>query len=204
DASFGWRPVWEGMTLSAMDQYRQLWDESLDGGLPIVFNCMNNFCGMGGQPMGETMAVECIARIGAGVNPEQMHAERVNGYDPLPVIDAFRRKKRLLLEGRGPVLLDTVTYRISGHSPSDASSYRSKEEIERWQQADSIRAFRAKLIESGIVGESALEAARASIEETIFEMFRLATDLEASPRVGPGSELVSSVMFSNGRVEKFD
>ncbi len=53
-----------------------------------------------------------------------MHAERVNGYDPLPVIDAFRRKRQVLLEGRGPVLLDTVTYRISGHSPSDASSYR--------------------------------------------------------------------------------
>jgi 2-oxoisovalerate dehydrogenase E1 component len=35
-------------------------------------------------------------------------------------------------------------------------------------------------------------------------MFRLATDLEASPRVGAGSELVSSVMFSNRKVEKFD
>ncbi|MGH9673341.1 MAG: thiamine pyrophosphate-dependent dehydrogenase E1 component subunit alpha, partial [Bryobacteraceae bacterium] len=140
DASFGCGPVWEGITFSAMDQYRKLWDESLGGGLPIIFNCMNNFYGMGGQPLGETMGVEFIARVGAGVNPDQMHAERVNGYDPLPVIDAFRRKRKLLLEGHGPVLLDTVTYRISGHSPSDASSYRSREEIERWQQADSIRA----------------------------------------------------------------
>ena len=147
DASFGCGPVWEGITFSAMDQYRKLWDESLGGGLPIIFNCMNNFYGMGGQPFGETMGVQFIARIGAGVNPDQMHAERVNGYDPLPVIDAFRRKKQVLREGRGPVLLDTVTYRISGHSPSDASSYRSKEEIERWQQADSIRAFRDKLLE---------------------------------------------------------
>ena len=96
------------------------------------------------------MGVQFIARIGAGVNPDQMHAERVNGYDPLPVIDAFRRKTQVLREGRGPVLLDTVTYRISGHSPSDASSYRSKEEIERWQQADSIRAFRKRLIENFI------------------------------------------------------
>ena len=71
-----------------------------------------------------------------------MHAERVNGYDPCSVIDAFRRKKQIIAEGRGPVLLDTVTYRISGHSPSDASSYRSKEEIEKWQQADSLLAFR--------------------------------------------------------------
>src|SRR5438552_3395013 len=192
------------MTLSAMDQYRKLWDESLGGGLPILFNCMNNFYGMGGQPFGETMAVEFIARIGAGVNPEQMHAERVNGYDPLPVIDAFRRKKQVIAEGRGPVLLDTVTYRISGHSPSDASSYRSKEEIERWQQADSIRAFRGKLLENAVASEAELDSARAEVEGTVFEMFRLAADLEASPRVTLDSELVGSVMFSNRRVEKFD
>ena len=204
DASFGCGPVWEGITFSAMDQYRKLWDASLGGGLPIVFNCMNNFYGMGGQPLGETMGVEFIARIGAGVNPEQMHAERVNGYDPLPVIDAFRRKKQVLLEGRGPVLLDTVTYRISGHSPSDASSYRSKEEIERWKQADSIRAFQHKLIEGKAVSEDALESARAHIQATVFDMFKLAADLEASPRVGPRSELVGEVMFSNRRVERSD
>ncbi|MGD0497878.1 MAG: thiamine pyrophosphate-dependent enzyme [Bryobacteraceae bacterium] len=204
DASFGCGPVWEGITFSAMDQYRKLWDQSLGGGLPIVFNCMNNFYGMGGQPLGETMGVQFIARVGAGVNPDQMHAERVNGYDPLPVIDAFRRKKQTLREGRGPVLLDTITYRISGHSPSDASSYRSKEEIELWQRADSIHAFRDKLIASGAFGAEALDAARAGVQETVFEMFRLAADLEASPRVGAGSELVGSVMFSNRRVERFD
>src|SRR5262245_35158934 len=204
DASFGCGPVWEGITFSAMDQYRQLWDASLGGGLPIVFNCMNNFYGMGGQPVGETMAVEFIARVGAGVNPEQMHAERVNGYDPLPVIDAFRRKKQILLEGRGPVLLDTVTYRISGHSPSDASSYRSKEEIERWRQADSIRAFREKLMTKAKVSEAALDAARAEIESTLFDMFRLAIDLDTSPRATLDSEVVEGVMFSNRRVERFD
>ena len=204
DASFGCGPVWEGITFSAMDQYRTLWDKALGGGLPIIFNCMNNFYGMGGQPLGETMGVQFIARIGAGVNQEQMHAERVNGYDPLPVIDAFRRKKQLLAEGKGPVLLDTVTYRISGHSPSDASSYRSKEEIERWQEADSIRAFRGKLTATKAATEDQLDSAKAYVEALVFDMFQLAIDLEASPRVGPDSELVGSVMFSNRRVEKFD
>jgi 2-oxoisovalerate dehydrogenase E1 component len=204
DASFGCGPVWEGITFSAMDQYRQLWDESLGGGLPIIFNCMNNFYGMGGQPFGETMGVQFIARVGAGVNPEQMHAERINGYDPMPVIDAFRRKKQLLAEGRGPVLLDTVTYRFSGHSPSDASSYRSKEEIERWQQADSIPAFRNKLIEQSVFTGAELDAARAEVESAIFEMFQLAADLEASPRVTLDSELPGEVMFSNRKVERFD
>ena len=143
---------------------------------------MNNFYGMGGQPFGETMGMQFIARIGAGVNPEQMHAERVNGYDPLPVIDAFRRKKQILREGRGPVLLDTVTYRISGHSPSDASSYRSKEEIERWQQADSIRAFRTQADRQRRRRPKTRSTRRAAeIEATIFDMFQLADRSRGQP-----------------------
>ncbi len=108
--------------------------ENIKGGLPLIFNFMNNLYGMGGQTCGETMGYGILARIGAGVNPEMMHAERVDGYNPLAVIDAFKRKKKIIEEKKGPVLLDTLTYRISGHSPSDASSYRSKEEIEAWQK----------------------------------------------------------------------
>ena len=204
DASFSCGPVWEGITFSAMDQYTKLWDQSLGGGLPILFNCMNNFYGMGGQPNGETTGMQFLARLGAGVNPEQMHAERVNGYDPLSVIDAFRRKKQILAEGRGPVLLDTITYRISGHSPSDASSYRSKEEIEQWQKADSIVAFRKRLVDAHILTERELDGARESIEGVVFDMFKLAVDYERSPRITIESDLVERVMFSNTRVEKFD
>ena len=204
DASFGCGPVWEGITFATMDQYRKLWDQALGGGLPIIFNCMDNFYGMGGQPDGETMACEFIARIGAGVNPEAMHAERVNGYDPLAVIDAFQRKKEILLQGRGPVLLDTITYRFSGHSPSDASSYRSKEELEHWEAADSIGSYRQRLEEAGAVSAGALDQARRDVQETVFAMFQLAADLEASPRLQLDSELIGELMFSNRHVESFD
>ena len=102
DAAFGCGPTWEAMTFAAMDQYRKLWDPGLGGGLPIIFNSMDNFYGMGGQTSGETMGCGLIARVGAGVNPEQMHAERVNGYDPLAVIDAFRRKRTCDRRRAGP------------------------------------------------------------------------------------------------------
>jgi 2-oxoisovalerate dehydrogenase E1 component len=202
DASFACGPVWEGITFSAMDQYRTLWDPSLGGGLPILFHCMNNFYGMGGQPFGETMGMQFIARIGAGVNPDQMHAERVNGYNPLAVIDAFRRKKKVLEEGQGPALLDTVTYRFSGHSPSDASSYRSKEELEDWKKVDSIPAFRSRLAEAGVLSESDLDKAREAMEASVFESFQLASDLAVSPRVAMDSEMIAGLMFSNKKVEK--
>ena len=52
-------------------------------------NFVNNFYGMGGQPVGETMGFKVLARMGAGLIPDQMHAERVDGYNPLAVIDAI-------------------------------------------------------------------------------------------------------------------
>jgi 2-oxoisovalerate dehydrogenase E1 component len=204
DASFGCGPVWEGLTFASMDQYTTLWDKELGGGLPILFNCMNNQYGMGGQPLGETMGCRFIARIGAAVNPEQLHAERVNGYDPLALIDAFRRKITLLTEGKGPALLDTVTYRVSGHSPSDASSYRTRDEIEQWQKADPILSFKDRLLGAGVFPEGALDEARAGIESVVLQMFRLAIDPQAAPRIAIDSDLVGRVMFSNGSLERCD
>lgn len=94
------------------------------------------------------MGYQMPARIGAALNPMQMHAERVDGYNPLAVIDAYKRKKDVAKKD-GPVLLEIVTYRISGHSPSDSSSYRTKEEIALWEAEDSIREYGRQLMEAG-------------------------------------------------------
>ena len=204
DASLGCGPVWEGLWFASMDQYRKLWDQALGGGLPILFNCFNNQYGMGGQTRGETMAYELLARVGAGINPEQLHAERVNGYNPLAVIDAMKRKKAILEKGEGPVLLDVVTYRVSGHSPSDASSYRSKEEMDRFIEADAIPNFARNLAASGIAKDAELEALKAQMGGIIFDMFKKAIDLEISPRLPVSSEVIGGLMFSNQKAEKLD
>jgi 2-oxoisovalerate dehydrogenase E1 component len=202
DASMGCGPVWEAMCLASMDQYRTLWAKDVGGAPPILYNFFNNFYGMGGQTDGETMGYKVLARVGAGVNPENMHSERVDGYNPLAVAEAVARKKKILLEGRGPVFLDTITYRVSGHSPSDASSYRSKEEVELWQNADPLERYAAYLVENKAVSKSELESARAAIVERLTTVVRLATNEAECPRVD--GAFIESVMLSNGKVEKFD
>jgi len=194
DASMGCGPVWEAMGFASMDQFRNLWPEQDGGNPPVLFNFFNNFYGMGGQTSGETMGYDVLARVGAGVNPEAMHAERVDGYNPLAVADAVRRKKELLLAGRGPVLLDTITYRISGHSPSDASSYRSKEEIEMWEAADSITAYAKQLVAKKVLSASDVKTIWASVDAKLTEVLRLATDEESCPRAT--SQFIESVTFS--------
>jgi 2-oxoisovalerate dehydrogenase E1 component len=202
DASMGCGPVWEAMSMAAMDQYRKIWPEAVGGAPPILFNIFNNFYGMGGQTNGETMGYEMVARIGAGVNPENMHAERVDGYDPLAVADAVLRKKEILAAGKGPVLLDVITYRVSGHSPSDASSYRTPEEVKLWQDVDPIDSYGAWLVENGVTTKDALATRRAALVEKLAAVAKLSVDDAASPRAT--GAFIESVMLSNGRVERFD
>jgi 2-oxoisovalerate dehydrogenase E1 component len=206
DASMACGPVWEGISFATMDQYTKLWEEAYRGGLPLLLNCMNNQYGMGGQTCGETMGYGIVARIGAGVNSDMMHAERVDGYNPLAVIDAFKRKKQILLAKKGPVLLDTLTYRFSGHSPSDASSYRSKEEIEAWQQVDSIIQYGNELAGAGILQSAALEEMKQNITGEITGILRLVIDDSISPRLNLKSnpDAIGDLMFSNGSVDALD
>ncbi|HYW82508.1 MAG TPA: thiamine pyrophosphate-dependent enzyme [Spirochaetia bacterium] len=204
DGSSSCGPVWEAMMVAAMDQYRTLWPKDVGGAPPVLFNFFNNFYGMGGQTMGETMGFKVLARIGAGVNPEQMHAERVDGYNPLAVADAIERKKKILLEGRGPVLLDVVTYRYSGHSPSDASSYRTKEEVALWQDVDCIKSFGEYLVAGKIAKAGELEAIQKDSLERLRRITDLAVSLEVSPRIKVAPDAIGDMMFSNGNMEKME
>lgn len=152
------------------------------------------------------MGYGIAARIGAGLNEDQMHAERVDGYNPLAVIDAYRRKRKILEEKRGPVLLDVLTYRYSGHSPSDASSYRSKEEVEAWEKVDSINWFGKELVREGVAETSQLEQIRSEIEELITSTLKLAIDDEVSPHMDLKSmpNLIGDMMFSNESLDRME
>ena len=206
DGALGCGPVYEAMNFAAMDQYRMLWDEAHKGGLPIVFNIFNNSYGMGGQTSGETMAYGYVARLGAGITENQMHTERVDGMNPLAVIDAYKRKKELIAKGEGPIFMDVITYRISGHSPSDSSSYRSKEEIEAWTQADSIIEFKKQLLEAKVATKKELETIEAQSKEDILSAVKLVRDDEISPRMDldQNPNLIADMMFSNSSVPSMD
>lgn len=206
DASLGCGPVWEGLCFAAMDQFKKLWEGEYKGGLPLIINFFNNQYGMGGQTCGETMGYDMLARVGAGINPEQMHAERIDGYNPLAVIDAMKRKKKILEEKDGPVLLDTLTYRFTGHSPSDASSYRTREEIEAWMKHDSLLSYRNSLVQAKVASDDSFDAILEDVKELVTKACRLATDDGLSPRMNLVSSPASieSLMFSNQRIEKME
>ena len=204
DASSACGPVWEGLCFATMDQFKTLWEPPYRRGLPLIVNFVNNFYGMGGQPVGETMGHKILARLGSALNPEQMHAERIDGYSPLAVVDAIARKKEVLQRGDGPVLLDTVTYRFSGHSPSDASSYREKSEVEMWQHMDPLVTYADDLVAAQVATRGEIERIDQQVDGLILRVYRKAIDLEVSPRIDlkkTACEL-ERAMLSGRRIER--
>lgn len=198
DASMGCGPVWEALNFAAMGQYNTLWDPEHRGGLPIIFNFMDNFYGMGGQPIGETMGFDRLARIGAAINPENMHAETIDGNNPLALAEAYKRKLQLIKDKQGPVFLDVLCYRQTGHSPSDQSSYRERDEIEMWRQVDPLTEFGEKLVKAGVAGEDDLAAVREYAKRKVMKACRLAGDEGTSPRMQLGPRKgVATMMYSN-------
>jgi len=117
-----------------------------------------------------------------------------------------RRKIAIIKEGRGPVLLDTLTYRMAGHSPSDSDSYRTKEEKEAWAKHDVLDAYKDKLIKAKIAKKDEFEAIETEIVERMTKIYKLAIDEEISPRMNlhTNPKDLEGIMFSNQKVEKMD
>ncbi|MCX5759687.1 MAG: thiamine pyrophosphate-dependent enzyme, partial [Candidatus Hydrogenedentes bacterium] len=144
-----------------------------------------------------------LARVGAALNPDNMHAETVDGNNPLALADAYKRKLQIIAEKRGPVLLDVQCYRQTGHSPSDQSSYREREEIEMWRKVDPLLEFGAKMVEAGVVSDEELQAVRAYAKRKVSKACRLIADDAISPRMKLGAHVgVATCMFSNVHEEK--
>ncbi len=206
DGSIGCGPVFEGFNFAAMDQFNTLWDDAYKGGLPVIYNIFNNGYGMGGQTTGETMAYGFASRLGAGITPTQMHAETIDGYNPLAVIDAFRRKRKLFDKRLGPILLEVLTYRVCGHSPSDSDSYRTKEEKELWTQQDSVQGFADQLLAADIAAKNDLSKIVEQTREDIMRAFKLAVDESVSSRIDLNKtpKLISGMMFSNRSISSME
>lgn len=204
DAAMARGPVWEALNFSAMDQYKTLW-ESHNDGMPILYNIFNNSYGMGDQTRGETMGQGVMARIASGVSPTQFYAETVDGFNPLAVIDAMERKLELLRNGKGPVMLETLTYRFSGHSVSDQNAYRTKEEMDAWKTVDPLFTYPAALVEAGVMTQAEVDAIRAETKERMTIICRAAADPAISPYCDFKKDpaIVERLMFSNQKVEAF-
>lgn len=142
-----------------------IWD------LPVVFLCVNNQYGMS-MHVSEHMNIDDIA---VRAKAYGIPGESVDGNDIIAVYEATKRAVRHARE-QGPILLVANTYRIMGHSKSDANKYRSREVIEEWKRKCPILRFRRYLLEEKVFTEEELEAIDRRAEQDIADALKFAEE----------------------------
>ena len=121
--------------------------------LPIVFICNNNQYAYS-TPVSRQMAIEHFSdRALAYAVP----GETVDGNDVLAVYDAVGRSVERARQGKGPTILECVTFRMTGHSAHDDAGYVPPHLFEEWARKDPIDRFVSLLSGRGLVDSAALD-----------------------------------------------
>jgi pyruvate dehydrogenase E1 component subunit alpha len=157
----------------------QLWK------LPCIYICENNQYGMG-TSLARAMSLSDIAQKACAY---EMASEFVDGMDVLAVREATMRAVERARKDYLPTLLEIRTYRFMGHSMSDPGNYRTRAEIEKYQERDPIKLFSTSLLEEKIVDNKALEEIDRKVREEVEDSLRFA---EESPLPDP-EELYTDV-----------
>ena len=176
DGAYANGVVLEALNWAAQDQFNGPLAKTKFG-LPLIFIIVNNHFGMTGRADGEVNGLDHLARRAAGFDNDNMHAEVINGMNPMAVRDAIIRAKETIAKGEGPVLLELDSYRYYGHSLSDPrNEYRTREEEARWQEVDPVPCFRAEIIAGKIASEKELAAIEKKVADRNARAARRAAD----------------------------
>jgi pyruvate dehydrogenase E1 component alpha subunit len=132
--------------------------------LPVIFVIENNGYAMGTSMKRSTKSTTFYGR-GAAYGIE---GEQVDGMDVLAVKAAGEKAVAHCRAGKGPYILEMMTYRYRGHSMSDPAKYRTREEVEKIkQEKDCIEHVRDLLTQGGLASEEELKAIDKDIKEIV-------------------------------------
>jgi pyruvate dehydrogenase E1 component alpha subunit len=155
--------------------------------LPVVFIIENNRYAMG-TSISRSSATTDLSKRGLSFN---IPGEQVDGMDVRAVRAAGAKAVQWCREGRGPCILEMLTYRYRGHSMSDPAKYRSREEVQKMRtEHDPIEQVRARLIASRMASEDELKKIDADVRNVVNEAAEFATN---DPEPDP-SELYADVL----------
>ena len=132
--------------------------------LPVIFVIENNHYAMGTSQARSTKSTTLFGRgLAYGIPGEQ-----VDGMDVLAVKEAGAKAVAHCRAGKGPYILEMMTYRYRGHSMSDPAKYRTREEVEKMKsEKDAIEHVRDLLLNAGLASDEDLKAIDKSIKEVV-------------------------------------
>ncbi|KAJ3182192.1 alpha subunit of pyruvate dehydrogenase [Gaertneriomyces sp. JEL0708] len=162
--------------------------------LPVVFVCENNKYGMG------TSAHRSSASTNYYTRGDYVPGIRVNAMDVLAVRDASKWAREWTLSGKGPLVMEMVTYRYGGHSMSDpGTTYRTREEIQNMRSRnDPITGLKERILANQILTEEELKKIDKDIRT---EIDQAVAEAKASPE--PEVSDLYSEIYTKGNEPDF-
>ncbi|MEZ2127495.1 MULTISPECIES: pyruvate dehydrogenase (acetyl-transferring) E1 component subunit alpha [unclassified Sinorhizobium] len=160
----------------------QLWK------LPVIYVIENNRYAMGTSTARATAQADFSQR-GASFN---IPGFQVNGMDVRAVKAAADEAMEHCRSGKGPIILEMLTYRYRGHSMSDPAKYRSKDEVQKMRsEHDPIEQVRLRLLEKGWASEDELKAIDKDVRDIVADSADFA-QADPEPAV---SELYTDILL---------
>src|SRR5881392_781040 len=142
----------------------QLWK------LPCIYICENNKYGMG-TSLERAMSLQNISEKACAY---ELESEYVDGMDVLAMRHATQRAVKRAREQSAPTLIEARTYRFMGHSMSDPGKYRTRAEIEKYQERDPIKLFTSVLKENDVIDDGQIANFEKEIKEQVEHAVRFA------------------------------
>ncbi len=176
DGAINQGQIYESFNMAA------LWD------LPVVYVIENNKYGMG------TSVERASANPNLHIRGQAygIPGKQVDGMDVIAVRAAGEEAVAHCRAGKGPYILEMMTYRYRGHSMSDPAKYRTREEVSKVrQERDPIERLRASLIEQKVAEDAALKEIDKEIKTIVSDAAEFA---QTSPEPDP-SELYTDVLL---------
>ena len=162
---FGDGAVNQGQVYEAFNMAR-LWD------LPIIYAIENNKYAMG-TSIDRSSSEPLLYRRGESF---RIPGIQVDGQDVLAVRGAAEVAMEWTQSGKGPIILELMTYRYRGHSMSDPAKYRTREEVQDYREhRDPIDHAAKELAKLG-VGEDELKAIDKQIKDIVVEAAKFAEE----------------------------
>jgi pyruvate dehydrogenase E1 component alpha subunit len=149
--------------------------------LPVLYIVENNGYAMG-TSVQRTSNITDLYKLGYAYD---MPSEAVDGMSPESVHEAIAKAVAHIRAGNGPYFLEIRTYRYKGHSVSDPAKYRTKEEVQSYQERDPVKTTEEKILALGLATAAEIQAIKDQIKAEIDDAVEFA---ENSP-YPPASEL---------------